>query len=140
MPRSADSSTQVGARRAVPLLSLESRFAAFVAERHPLALSVVLEALDAVRRGSTDARAASIEALRAPFRRELARRLYHSLEAPDGIDETTPGVSAIKRLEQARAELVDACDGFLAREAIRASLTADERREILRGMVLTRAV
>ena len=36
-------------------------------------------------------------------------------------------------------ELLDACDGFLAREAIAASLTADERREILRGMVLTRA-
>jgi 2-oxoisovalerate dehydrogenase E1 component len=32
------------------------------------------------------------------------------------------------------------CDGFLAREAIAASLTSDERREILRGMVLTRAV
>ena len=37
-------------------------------------------------------------------------------------------------------ELLDACDGFLAREAIAASLTADERREILRGMVLTRAI
>ena len=85
-------------------------------------------------------RATAIEALRAPFRRELARRLYHALTAPDGIDETTPGVSAVKRLEQARAEIVDACDGFLAREAIRASLTPDERREILRGMVLTRAV
>jgi 2-oxoisovalerate dehydrogenase E1 component len=132
MPRSADSSAK--------LSGLESRFGAFVAERHPMALSVALEALDTVRRGVTDARAASIEALRPPFRRELAKRLYHTLEAPDGIDETTPGVSAIKRLEQARAEIVDACDGFLAREAIRASLTADERREILRGMVLTRAV
>jgi 2-oxoisovalerate dehydrogenase E1 component len=37
------------------------------------------------------------------------------------------------------AELLEACDGFLWRAAIRASLTADERREILRGMVLTRA-
>ena len=44
------------------------------------------------------------------------------------------------RLEGRAAELLDACDGFLAREAIAASLTADERREILRGMVLTRAV
>jgi 2-oxoisovalerate dehydrogenase E1 component len=34
---------------------------------------------------------------------------------------------------------VEACDGFLQRAAIRASLTPDERREILRGMVLTRA-
>ena len=44
------------------------------------------------------------------------------------------------RLEQARQDLIDACDGFLAREAIAASLTTDERREVLRGMVLTRAV
>ena len=43
-------------------------------------------------------------------------------------------------MEQARAELTDACDGFLRREAIAASLTKDERLEILRGMVLTRAV
>ncbi len=35
--------------------------------------------------------------------------------------------------------MVEACDGFLRREAIEASLTADERREILRGMLLTRA-
>ena len=90
--------------------------------------------------GSIDLRAPAIEALRGPFRRELARRLYHTLGAPDGIDETTPGVTAVKRLEQARAEIVEACDGFLAREAIRASLTPDERKEILRGMVLTRAV
>jgi 2-oxoisovalerate dehydrogenase E1 component len=120
---------------------LASRFAAFVAERHPLALPVVLETLEAVRRGAaleTDAR--QIEAIRAPFRRELAKRLYHALTAPEGTDETTPGVTAVKRLELARAEMVDLCDGFLAREAIRSSLTPEERREILRGMVLTRAV
>jgi 2-oxoisovalerate dehydrogenase E1 component len=141
MPRPADTSS-------TKLTGLDSRFGAFVAERHPLALSVALEALDTVRRaaesgkasGSIEVRAPAIEALRGPFRRELARRLYHTLGAPDGIDETTPGVTAVKRLEQARAEVVEACDGFLAREAIRASLTPDERKEILRGMVLTRAV
>ena len=36
-------------------------------------------------------------------------------------------------------ELAQACDGFLRRAAIRASLTPDERLEILRGMLLTRA-
>ncbi len=122
------------------LTGLASRFAAFVAERHPLALPVAIDALETSRRGNKDEGAAAIEAMRAPFRRELARRLYQILVAPDGIDETTPGVTAVKRLEQARAEIVETCDGFLAREAIRASLTADERREILRGMVLTRAV
>ena len=122
------------------LTGLDSRFAAFVAERHPLALAVAVEALTTARKGNGAANAKQIEALRAPFRRELAKRLYDVLAAPEGIDETTPGVTAVKRLEQARGEIVEACDGFLAREAIRASLTATERREILRGMVLTRAV
>ena len=35
---------------------------------------------------------------------------------------------------------MEACDGFLQREAIVASLTPEERREMLRGMILTRAV
>ena len=123
------------------LSGLESRFAAFVAERHPLALRTALDAFAAARKangGISDSK--QIDALRAPFRRELAKRLYDLLTAPDGIDETTPGVTAVKRLEQARAEVVETCDGFLAREAIRLSLTAAERREILRGMVLTRAL
>jgi hypothetical protein len=76
MPRPADTSS-------TKLTGLDSRFGAFVAERHPLALSVALEALDTVRRaaesgkasGSIEVRAPAIEALRGPFRRELARRL-----------------------------------------------------------------
>ena len=58
---------------------------------------------------------------------------------PPDLPDTTPGTSAQTRLEQASAELLDACDGFLRRSAIEASLTPDERREILRGMLLTRA-
>lgn len=121
--------------------ALHSRFAAFVAERFPLALAVALEALEAAGGMTIKGRdTARLDALRPPFRKDLARRLYALVTAPEGIDETTPGTSAVKRLEQARAEVVDACDGFLRREAIVASLTPEERREILRGMVLTRAV
>jgi 2-oxoisovalerate dehydrogenase E1 component len=121
---------------------LESRFGAFVAEQFPFALAPALEAFAVTTRGAQigERDQKGIEALRSAFRRELARQCYHVLTAPDGIDETTPGTTAIKRLEQARAHIVEACDGFMAREAIRASLSADERREILRGMVLTRAV
>lgn len=132
MPRSVDLTRTT---------ALQSRFGAFVAERFPFALSIALEALDAVGGAAVKGRdGVRIDALRPPFRKELARRLYGILTAPDGIDETTPGTSAIKRLEQARSEVVDACDGFLRREAITASLTMEERREMLRGMVLTRAV
>src|SRR4029077_15257781 len=47
--------------------------------------------------------------------------------------------SAAIRIGQANAELLDAADGFMRRAAIAASLTRDEKIEILRGMVLTRA-
>ena len=55
------------------------------------------------------------------------------------LPETTPAVGAPARWAAAVDELVDACDGFLRRAAIELSLTPDERREILRGMALTRA-
>ncbi|HEY0590917.1 MAG TPA: thiamine pyrophosphate-dependent enzyme, partial [Thermoanaerobaculia bacterium] len=59
--------------------------------------------------------------------------------APVAVPETTPRVDAARRLREAREEVLDACDGFLRREALAASLTPYERREILRGMILTRA-
>jgi TPP-dependent pyruvate/acetoin dehydrogenase alpha subunit len=74
------------------------------------------------------------------FRRELASRLYRELSGGEALDETTPGVSGIRRLEQARAQIAEACDGWMQREALSASLTNDERKQILRGMCLTRAV
>ncbi len=123
--------------------TLAQRFGAFVAERHPFALDRALEALDEVLAASPeDARLApgpdpeTLEGLREPLRRALRRRLSGT---PPELPETTPGVSAAERLARETARLVEACDGFLAREAIATSLTADEKREILRGMVLTRA-
>jgi 2-oxoisovalerate dehydrogenase E1 component len=122
-------------------LTLAARFGAFVAERYPFALETALAALEAcaTRRfeaGATDA--ARIEALRPALKRELEARLGRPANVPD-LPETTPRVTADRRLAQARAELIDACDGFLRREALKASLTPEERREILRGMLLTRA-
>ncbi len=63
--------------------------------------------------------------------------------APDvevgSVPEATPGTDVGERLHLALATVLDDCDGFLRREAIAASLTAEEKREILRGMLLTRA-
>jgi 2-oxoisovalerate dehydrogenase E1 component len=120
---------------------LAARFGAFVAEQHPALVHLVLEVFEASGGGRLKPRdRAGLDALRPAFRRELASRLYHALTGPDGLDETTPGVPAIRRLEQARAQVLEACDGWLHREAIAASLTSEERKEILRGMCLTRAV
>ena len=108
----------------------------FVAERYPFAVAPVVAALAAA--GGADARGeAAIDALRTPFREQLQSRLRAM--TPADLGDTTPGVSASSRFEAAATELLDACDGFLRRAALRASLTDAERLEILRGMILTRA-
>ena len=120
------------------LTGLASRFGAFVLEHNAFALDDALQAFDSACGGREPRTEAEIDALRPPFRRELSRRLeVHP--APPGIDETLPRVPAARRLEQARQELLDSCDAFLRRAAIEASLTPEERREMLRGMLLTRA-
>jgi 2-oxoisovalerate dehydrogenase E1 component len=133
---------ETAARRA----GLLARFASFVAERHPLALRPAVTALDMATGGQpVDDRDA--EALREPLRRILVQTLADFL-SPDAsaasklqgaVPETTPGVTVSERLHLAVNEVVEACDGFLRREAIAASLTSDEKLEILRGMILTRA-
>src|SRR5947208_3230800 len=120
------------------LTGLASRFGAFVAERHPFALADSLEVFETVTAGRDPRDEAGIDALRAALRHELTRRLQ-SRPLPPGLPDTTPRTSVAARIEQAHAELLDACDGFLRRAAIEASLTREERLEILRGMVLTRA-
>src|SRR5687767_2366805 len=115
--------------RSVPapgVRAIGARLSAFALERFPFAVALVQQAFEA----------AGPE--RSAFRRELERRIVAVPVA--GLPETTPGISPAARLEAARAELTDGCDGFLAREEIAASLTVEERREILRGMILTRAV
>jgi len=120
------------------LTGLASRFGAFVAERHPFALAEALDAFEAATGGREPRDEAGLDALRPALRRELTRRLK-ARTLPQGLPETTPRTSAAVRMGQAHAELLEACDGFLRRAAIAASLTRDERLEILRGMILTRA-
>jgi 2-oxoisovalerate dehydrogenase E1 component len=124
---------------------LTARLAAFVAERYPFALDLVREAVAAAlpdaavpeASGPRDGHHAAL--LRPLLRDRLAARLATGAgdrELPDPV----PGASAERRLDHAAAELLDACDGFLRREVLAASFSRDERREMLRGMVLTRAV
>ena len=131
--------------------TLATRLTLFVTERFPFAAAIVADAFQAAgRRINTEAppvgnRAETplerdvdgIEQLRTRIGTELRARL--SRLSPANSGETTPGVSADDRFAKAVDELVDACDGFLRRAALRASLTTGERREILRGMMLTRA-
>src|SRR5438067_12681653 len=120
------------------LTGIASRFGAFVAERQPFALTDALDAFEAARGGREPRTEAEIDVVRPLLHRELARRLQ-ARDVPPGLAETTPRTTAERRIGQAYAALLDDCDGFLRRAAIEASLTREERVEILRGMVLTRA-
>src|SRR5690348_9534923 len=104
------------------LTGLAARFGAFVAERYPFALTEALDAFEAAAGGRDLRDHAAIDAARPALRRELANRLQ-ARAVPEGLPETTPRVSAGERLRHAYAELVDACDGFLRRVSIEASLT-----------------
>src|SRR5689334_9773194 len=114
--------------------SLRDRFVAFVAEQSPFALGVATAAFDRVAPRPPAASEAGVEALRAPL--AAALRSAADFPSPPKALETTPGVTVRQRLAQGLDALVALCDGFLRREAIAAGLTATERREILRGMVL----
>ena len=120
------------------LTGLASRFGAFVAERHPFALDAALKAYERASHGREPREEAEVDALRGEIWSELDR-LLSVQAAPQGLAETTPRVSAETRLAQARQALLDDCDAFLRRQAIILSLTREERLEILRGMILTRA-
>jgi 2-oxoisovalerate dehydrogenase E1 component len=118
--------------------TLAARLMSFVVERYPFALTAVRQALESCDVSDNELDVQAIESLRSRLCHELGRRLND--HAGGGLPEPTPGVSASTRLQHARDELLDACDSFLLREAIAATLSADERREILRGMILTRAL
>ena len=118
--------------------TVADRLLSFVVERYPFALPAVQRALMSCDHAGRAANQHAIDELRPLLCRELTRNLAE-ISASD-LPDTTPGVTAAARLQAARDELVDACDGLLIREAIAASLTDDERREILRGMILVRAI
>jgi 2-oxoisovalerate dehydrogenase E1 component len=120
------------------LTGLVGRFGAFLVERYPFALTDALAAFEAATGGRDPQGESAIDALRPTFGRELTSRLSTRL-LPSGLTDTTPGISAEMRVADAQRELLAACDGFLRRSALEASLTHEERREILRGMILTRA-
>lgn len=99
---------------------MKSRFAAFLAEKYPFAARTALRAFDSGDRNA------------------VASALREELQLGE-LGEVTPGTSSETRVQQAIDEIVEAIDGFFHREEIAASLTRDEKREMLRGMMLTRA-
>jgi TPP-dependent pyruvate/acetoin dehydrogenase alpha subunit len=116
---------------------IAGRLLAFIAERFPFALAGAQQAI-ASAATPTSRGTASLPRL-GPVVADAVTALVLPPDPP-ALPETTPGVAARDRLDRARQELRQAIVDFFEREAIAVSLTADERREILRGMLLTRAV
>jgi hypothetical protein len=121
----------------MPVPSLRERFLAFITERQPFAAAFAASVWDRVVKKDPQS-ADDVEKLRVPFARAL-RSATAWPKLPAGI-ETTPAVTARERLALAEDEIAALCDGFFRRESIERSLTPEERLEILRGMILTRAI
>src|SRR5688500_13662443 len=98
--------------------SLASRFTLFAIERFPFAGRLAADVFASLAAGADERNEASMESLRRRLGDELRRRASE-LMPPAGGD-TTPGVAAADRWSAAVHELVDACDGFLRRAALRA--------------------
>jgi 2-oxoisovalerate dehydrogenase E1 component len=116
---------------------LRERFLTFIAEQQPFASGLAAAAWDKTVKREPET-SDDVEHLRVPLTRAL-RAAMSWPKLPAGT-ETTPRVTARERFDQAEAQLIASCDGFLRREAIARSLTSEERLEILRGMLLTRAI
>jgi 2-oxoisovalerate dehydrogenase E1 component len=121
---------------------MRDRFLAFVIEQNPFAVDAAADAFDRVAGTRALTSEKEIDALRSPLAEGLKRPPRSFFENRKMTSEviSSPGVTISDRVAQGVDALVDACDGFLRREAIAASLTNDERLEILRGMLLTRAL
>ncbi|MCP3982568.1 MAG: hypothetical protein GY716_25030 [bacterium] len=114
------------------------KLAAFVLERYPFCLTAVADCVKSIAEPARKLAAQqSVERLRSELARRLPRALKFSL--PRGLPDAIPGASAAARHDHAVREVCDAVDGFLHRESIAASFTTEERLELLRGMILTRA-
>src|SRR6476660_7553834 len=100
-------------------ISVRDRLAAFVTERFPFAIDLVSTVV--ARLPPPPDKAEALDA----WRQTVTSALSAALSRPDALPdiETTPGVTAEKRWLQGVQELVEACDGFLHREAIAAGFS-----------------
>ena len=116
-------------RTGTPPDPLLQRFESFVLERHPFALAAVRHALTRTSIPGVQRTPDAIESVGRELRSQLGA-LAAELDV-SALPEITPQTSAAERLAEAVAVLVDDVEGFFTREAVAASLTPDERREVL---------
>lgn len=117
---------------------LGARFLAYIFEAHPFAWAAAKKAW--AKTGTETKDPDAITTLGATVARAVIDELSHPGSGERELGETQPFVDVATRFAVEVARLARDIDGFFAREGIAASLTADEKRALLRGVVLTRAV
>ncbi len=117
--------------------SLTERLQAFAIERFPSGAAEICAALESLLATLDGRDGIAIDRLREAARNAVRERFEAA--APALSLETSPAVQAGERYAAETRRLVDEVDGFLHREAIRASISREEKRELLKGMCLTRA-
>lgn len=126
--------------RVPPRTTVGQRFQAFVVETHPFAWAAAKKAWVRVfgSKAGTDTRDPDALAAMGPT---VTRALIEELQHPErDLGETQPFVDVGTRHSAEVARLASDIDGFFAREALAASISDDEKRSMLRALVLTRAV
>ena len=121
-----------------PAEAMFRSIAAAVTESHPLAWPALAEPLESwaekLKERPKDAPAA-VRKLAGSLERTLRKALPAARATPF---ETTPRVPGRDRIQQEVDAVVATALAALERHAIRLDLTDEERRELLRGMILTR--
>lgn len=121
--------------------TLNQRFMAFVLEQFPFAHEHVArlwsELVSDSPQINQDPTPKAVEELSASFCAGLQIALQRDLSA---WPAPLPAHSAAERYRTEVERLVDAVDGHFSRESIRLTFTPDEKRWMLQGIVLTRAV
>ncbi len=105
--------------------ALGARFLSFIVEQHPFALPAARAAW--AKHGADPERVAEQVVDELPI---------HTADLP----ESTPFVTAAARVEQERARLRAAVTAFFARASVVDGITDEEKRWLLKGIILTRAV
>lgn len=116
------------------------RFLAFVVESHPFAWAAARTAW--ARTGTETRDPDALGVMGATLARAVVEELaqFDGGRAERDLSETQPFVDVATRHAVEVARLARDIDGFFAREAIAASITPEEKRALLKALVLTRAV
>ena len=125
-------------RKASSTKTLEVSLLTFLAEHHPFLLATAREVVsDTFASSKSPSKPSDYAKLGTKITAAIKKKLQPTVR---GLSETTPFVSAKERMAHAVETLVTDVAGFFERAALTESFTEEEKKWMLRGILLTRAV